>query len=176
MRGRFASAYRAVRAHPGHAGRSTGFLLIPQRKANTMFAFRGEGYRTMQFLVVFQILCGFFGAFVAGRKGRSRLGWWFIGAFLPVFGAILCLMAPDAAAKVGATEQGDGADGIRKQRPRPRRCCGSYIPDCQGCPYFRRPLFEAHREADGKGTCTFYGKQLREEADADNSRITIDNG
>ena len=45
----------------------------------------------MYYLIVGQMLCGFFSSFVAGRKGRNRIAWWFAGAHLPVLGVVLSL-------------------------------------------------------------------------------------
>jgi hypothetical protein len=129
----------------------------------------------MQYLLVFQFLCGCFSAFVAGRKGRSRLGWWLIGALVPFFGLLLSLM-------VGAARP-EAAQGQRTDRPeraahrptgRPKRCTGIYMPDCLGCPHFRRRLFDSEPRDGAKGTCTYFGRVLDQEPTRADSQVAID--
>ena len=43
---------------------------------------------------------------------------------------------------------------------RPKRCCGSYIPDCEGCPYFKKALFESSPNSVKKGECRFFNRDL----------------
>jgi len=130
----------------------------------------------MHYLIVFQILCGCLSAFAAGRKGRNRTLWWAIGAFVPLFGVLIALMVPEAGAGLRAPRNRRGRieEVQADRRSRPRRCRGSYIPDCQGCPYFRRPLFDADPQPHKKGTCTFLGKELWEESAQDDSAVTVD--
>lgn len=120
----------------------------------------------MPYLVVVQILCGFFSAYVAGRKGRSRVAWWFIGALLPVAGVVLALLAGDKERSEGSAAAVTHApsEAALRRRRRPKRCCGSYIPDCLGCPYFRRPLFSQNPRPNLRGTCQYFGIDLVQES------------
>jgi hypothetical protein len=128
------------------------------------------GAEKMYYVVAFQVLCGFFSAFVAGRKGRSRIVWWLIGALLPVLGVVLSLTAADRGA---SSAGGPGAGGRRKGR-KPKRCCGAYIADCLGCPNFRRQLFEDSPPAARKGYCDFLQKDLFDAAPRPAAKITIE--
>jgi hypothetical protein len=57
----------------------------------------------------------------------------------------------------------------------PRRCCGSYIPDCQGCAFFTgKQLFESSADPRKKGYCERYGKDLLEESRVTGSRVMIE--
>lgn len=129
----------------------------------------------MYYLIAFQVLCGCFSAFVAGRKGRSRLAWWLMGALLPVFGVLLSLAAPAAP---GAPRSAAAATDTKREpsqtRKRPKRCCGSYIPDCFGCPFFRRQLFDSDRSEDKKGYCEFFGRELRDKSKRKGSTVVIE--
>jgi hypothetical protein len=129
----------------------------------------------MQYLIAFQLLCGCFSAFVAGRKGRNRLAWWVVGALVPVFGVLLSLMVPEATG-IPVVRPGRKRRERHPRKPpaRPKRCRDSYVPDCQGCPYFRRPLFDAERTAGKKGTCTFFGNDLVEQPAQDESHVVSD--
>ena len=127
----------------------------------------------MSYVIAFQVLCGFFSSYVAGRKGRARLRWWLVGALVPVFGVMLSLLAPDAEAGSGPATVG-GKEGRRRSRKRPKRCCGSYIPDCQGCSFFRRHLFDPDPSEDKKGYCRFYGKDLTEASGPRGPAVTIE--
>jgi len=70
-------------------------------------------------------------------------------------------LLPAAPPREGEAE---GRRGKPARPPRrPRRCRGRYIPDCQGCPYFRRPLFTDHPPENLKGQCTYFGEDLLEE-------------
>jgi len=89
----------------------------------------------MYYFLIVQVLCGFFSAFVAARKGPDE----------PV-----TLGAPASPAK-------------SKGRVRPSRCCRSYIPDCLGCPYFRRRLFSGEQRDGLKGRCQYFDIDLVEE-------------
>jgi hypothetical protein len=133
----------------------------------------------MYYLLIVQVLCGFFSAFVAGRKGRNRLLWWFIGALLPLLGVVLCLKVGEAADKgepvpLGAPASADAAAKAADRRRRPSRCCGSYIPDCLGCSYFRRQLFSGEQKDGLKGRCEHFDRELLEESSRKRSRVTIE--
>ncbi len=111
----------------------------------------------MHYLIVFQVLCGFFAAHVASRNGRNPVGWWFAGALLPVLGVVAVMLT-------GRKEDGTSTAGTstgKDRRTRPSRCCGEFLPDCRGCPYFRRRLFRSE-DGDAVGYCTFYDRILRE--------------
>jgi hypothetical protein len=126
------------------------------------------------YLIVLQVLCGCFSAFVAGRKGRDRRRWWLIGALLPVAGVVLSLRAGQAGPQEPAT-LGAPASGRKLQRHhRPSRCCGSYIPDCLGCCYFRRQLFSAEHREGLKGRCDYFDRQLVEEPSRKRRRVTVE--
>ncbi len=110
----------------------------------------------MLYVFAFLAFCGFFCAHVAHRKGRNPWLWGAAGALLPVLGVALCLMA-SAAPTPAAT----GREQVEaRPRQRPRRCCGEFIPDCRGCPYFRRPLFRHDASPDERGYCEFYDRNL----------------
>jgi hypothetical protein len=115
----------------------------------------------MYYVVVLQILCGCFAAFVAARKGRSPLLWGLLGVVLPVVGVALALVLPTVQASAGSAGGGRTA---QRRRVRPKRCRGSYIPDCFGCPHFRRVLFDAEPSAGKKGFCEFFAADLYEES------------
>ncbi len=116
------------------------------------------GARWMHYLIVFQILCGFFAAYVASRKARSPVLWWFAGSFLPVVGVVWVLLVSQAVP--GGAPRTGGCSGPDRQK-RPKRCCGEFLPDCRGCAYFRRRLFRSEQEGD-RGYCEFYQKTLSE--------------
>jgi hypothetical protein len=116
----------------------------------------------MYYLIIVQIVCGFFSAFVAGRKGRNQVAWWFIGALVPVAGVVLSYLVSDIDAAEPLPQAGFPSKQASRRPERPKRCCGSYIPDCLGCPYFRRQLFSSER-ADGlRGHCEYFDKDLRD--------------
>jgi hypothetical protein len=130
----------------------------------------------MPYVIAFQVLCGFFAAHVASRKGRSGLRWWFLGALIPVFGVVLSLALPERPGPVRLSEGGMGGSSVRSHRHRPKRCCGSYIPDCHGCPYFRRQLFDSARSEGRKGHCEFYHKDLTGNSQPDESGLVVEDG
>jgi hypothetical protein len=109
----------------------------------------------MHYLIVVQLFCAFFCAFLAGRSGRSRVFWWLVGALVPVLGVAVCLWETRAPAEGPGREGAGPVTG----RSRPKRCCGRYIPECWGCPHFRRHLFSTDSEGS-KGHCAFYGRDL----------------
>ncbi|MFW6188876.1 MAG: hypothetical protein ACOC7T_00450 [Planctomycetota bacterium] len=129
----------------------------------------------MHYLIIIQILCGFFAAYVAARKGRNRYAWWLAGAFLPVVGVVLALLADQASSGSPAlSDRLQGAPGRPLRRERPKRCCGSYIPDCLGCPYFRRHLFEQEHRERVRGSCEYYGEDLIDERSKAGSGVLMD--
>jgi len=125
----------------------------------------------MNYLIVLFALCGFFSAYVAGRKGRNPLAWWFVGALLPVIGPILSLAVPPKSLADRESARGPGGPARRRPPPRPKRCCGEYMPDCRGCPYFRRQLFDPSRAERTKGRCEFFGKDLEEAPEGADSHM-----
>lgn len=114
----------------------------------------------MEYLIVFQILCGAFGGYVASRKGRNVIVWLFIAGVLPLAGLALVLMVGE----VGSSAPNITGVGTQKRR-RPRRCDGSFIPDCRGCPHFSRPLFDPSYGASHRGRCRYYRRELREQSE-----------
>ncbi len=128
----------------------------------------------MYYLVIIQVLCGSFSAFVAGRKGRDRVRWWFIGALLPVVGVALSLLAREVRDDVPATLGAPAGGRQLEPRHRPSRCCGSYIPDCLGCTYFRRQLFSAEHREGLKGRCDYFDRQLVEEPLRKRRHVTVE--
>ena len=131
------------------------------------------------YLIIVQVLCGCFSAFVAGRKGRDRIRWWFVGALLPVVGVVLSLKvgeagreAPVALSAPASAATNGSASAERRQRP--SRCCGSYIPDCLGCPHFRRQLFSAEHREGMKGRCEHFDRELLEELTHKRRRVTVE--
>ncbi len=111
-------------------------------------------------MIVCAALCGFFSAYVAGRKGRNRVAWWFIGALVPILGVVLSLTASEKRGSPASAGLGSASSGRRQGRKKPKRCCGSYIPDCFGCLHFRRPLFDPLRAEEKRGYCEFFRKDL----------------
>lgn len=121
----------------------------------------------MEYLLAFQVLCGCFAAYVTARQGRNWLAWFAVGMLLPVVGVVLALSAAKEHLGRKATARRilwGKTDKLAEGAPRrPRRCRGSYIPDCQGCPYFRRnPLFEPGDDGPRKGYCRYYRQALVE--------------
>ncbi|MFO8006485.1 MAG: hypothetical protein R6V05_01985 [Candidatus Brocadiia bacterium] len=114
----------------------------------------------MHYLVAFQILCGFFAAYVAVRKERSGLRWWCVGALLPAVGVALALMVDSAS---GSGPGDDTSGGPQEPLRRPRRCSGQFIPDCLGCAHFRRRLFGSEADEMVRGYCEFYARELCDE-------------
>ena len=119
----------------------------------------------MEYVVVFQVFCGFFAAFVAARKERSVLAWFAIGTLLPVVGVALALRVKRTPARGGKE---------RTVRQAPRRCRGSFIPDCRGCPFFSRPLFDPSQDSSKKGYCQRFERVLVQENGRKGSRVTFE--
>jgi hypothetical protein len=109
-------------------------------------------------LVALMLISGVAAGYVAGRKGRSRIAWAAIGTALPLLGVLLCIAVPER----GAGDDSRQTGAARKPRPRrrPRRCCGSWIPDCQGCDWYHRELFTSSETSDSAGYCEYYGRKL----------------
>jgi len=128
----------------------------------------------MYYAIVCAAVCGFFAAFVGGRKGRNRVAWWFIGALLPVLGVVLSLLVPEKRAAAVAVQPGATGGAGRPGRRKPKRCCGSYIPDCFGCLHFRRPLFEPVHAEDKKGYCELFRKDLMAGSDRKGAKVVIE--
>jgi hypothetical protein len=121
----------------------------------------------MEYFLAFQLLCGLFAAFVAARKGRSALVWFALGLLLPIVGVVLALRARPPRVRTEGPRA--SVDEAASQRQPPRRCCGSYIPDCLGCPFFTRPLFDPSYEGPKKGYCQHFENVLVEEGDREGS-------
>ncbi|MDP6107080.1 MAG: hypothetical protein QGI33_01420 [Candidatus Brocadiia bacterium] len=122
----------------------------------------------LEYLLAFQVFCGGFAAHLAAKQGSSRAVWFVVGMALPIAGVLLALVvARGPGASTGRVSPGLGARGKAgpsQGRRRPKRCSGSYIADCQGCPYFRsRPLFDSSPEDAPKGHCHYFRKALSEE-------------
>ena len=111
------------------------------------------------YLIAGLILSGLAAGYVAGRKGRSRIAWAAVGTFLPGLGILLSIAVPERG---GTDDSQEAGVGSRKSPPRrrPRRCCGSWIPDCQGCDWFHRELFRSSETTDAAGYCEYYGRRL----------------
>jgi hypothetical protein len=129
-------------------------------------------FSSMEYILAIQLLCGCFAAFAARRKGRSAVAWFAIGALLPVLGIVLALRAgrpraPRRAAPNGSRE----ADAAL--RP-PRRCEGTYIADCLGCPFFSRPLFDETYEGPNKGYCRRFRRVLSDEKGKKGSTVVFE--
>ncbi|MFP4027987.1 MAG: hypothetical protein ACLFWL_09365 [Candidatus Brocadiia bacterium] len=126
----------------------------------------------MEYILAFQLLCGFFSAFLAVRKHRSLTGWFAIGLLVPVAGVIFAWVIGPYSLK-DSQKQSD----MPTEKPagkRPKRCCGYYVPDCQGCPYFEKPLFDKSFEGDRKGRCRFYGRVLEQNEEEKKSRAIVE--
>lgn len=122
----------------------------------------------MEYAIAFQVLCGCFSAFVARRKNRDPVAWWFIGALLPVAGVVISVTVAPRPPQAGRP-------GVRKAPPRrPSRCTREYTPVCPGCPFFRRSLFEAEAGENKKGYCAHYGKDLVSDSEPKQPGVIIE--
>ena len=111
----------------------------------------------MEYVVAFQLLCGCFAGFVAARKRRNWAAWFAAGTLLPVAGVVLsCRLRARPPA-------GEGTPRRRRRREPLRRCTGQYAPDCQGCSWFRRPLFDSSYADSKKGYCERFTRPLYEQ-------------
>jgi hypothetical protein len=126
----------------------------------------------METAIAIQIFVAIFCAFMALRKERSPLLWALIG-LVPVVGVIAVIVVSPARAA-------DKAAARPKDRPhppaRPKRCCGRYIPDCRGCPYFRRALFQSDKQKDeGRvGHCEFFDRNLYDDQSNEGPEILFE--
>jgi hypothetical protein len=124
----------------------------------------------MYFFICVQLLCGLFACFVAKAKNRSATLWLLLGAILPILGVVIILILSPKDAPL--SEEKDSSE--QKPKRRPKRCCGSYLPDCHGCPYFSRPLFDNSYNENKKGRCEFFGRDLYEEPEERKSSVRIE--
>ncbi|MEF8788161.1 MAG: hypothetical protein V5A84_03745 [Planctomycetota bacterium] len=127
----------------------------------------------MVYLVAFQLLCGCFAGYVAAQKRRNWFWWFLVGTLVPVAGVLIALMVDSARAGRGGRSRGRSRDRGGEKLKRPKRCCGEYIPDCKGCPYFSRPLFDGSYRDEKKGYCKFFKKELIEKKEEDRGRVII---
>jgi hypothetical protein len=128
----------------------------------------------MEYVIAFQLLCGCFAGYVASQKHRNWFWWFLVGTLVPVAGVLIALTVEDAR----TAERGRGprrASEETQQPKRPKRCCGRYIPDCQGCPYFSRPLFDPSfdKETEKKGYCRFFKKDLVQREEKEKQHVFI---
>jgi hypothetical protein len=126
----------------------------------------------MEYIIVFQLLAGAFAAYVASRKGRSWFLWALFGALVPVVGAVCALLIGPARPAGAEPTQAERRE--EKLKRVPRRCCGRYIPDCRGCPFFRRPLFDRSYEGDKRGYCERFDKELTAPKKTRDSKISVE--
>ncbi len=127
----------------------------------------------IRYVLVFQLLCGALAAFVARRKGRSGLFWLLAGTCLPVIGVVLAL-ASKAGGKRGRAKRPVGESRPQKKKRPPKRCCGRYIPDCEGCPFFQRLLFDEQPVDGRKGKCRRYNRDLKVNTDRKRNRVIME--
>jgi len=113
----------------------------------------------MEYLIAAQLFCGVFAAYVAAGKCRSKLAWFFIG-LIPIVGVVAAVLAPHAAP---CGHFGARSTGRTSAPERAKRCSGTFIPDCRGCAYFRKPLFDPSYAETREGYCEFFHKELRKE-------------
>ncbi len=125
------------------------------------------------YLLAFQLLCGSFACFLAARRRRSRLAWFAVGTLVPVLGVLLALRVKQSTGRRSAPGPGRKAKSP-SGRSRPRRCSGSYIPECHGCPHFARPLFDATYGGSKKGHCGLFGRDLYVETEKAKSRVVLE--
>ena len=125
-------------------------------------------------VMMLMIVCAFASSHIAARKGRNTVHWWFIG-LVPIFGIMLALLM-DTGAPGGVTRKKKGARKRKDALPRkrPKRCCGSYIPECWGCPFFRRNLFDPDPHEGKRGYCEHFRRELTEPPDEKGVTIIMD--
>ena len=84
--------------------------------------------------------------------------WFAIAGGVPVIGIALVVL-------IGRSESSHPKTDVREKRSQrpPKRCIGSFIPDCRGCPFFSSPLFDPSEDDTCVGRCRYYGKELRAE-------------
>ena len=113
----------------------------------------------IEYLIIGWLGCACFVAFAARRAGRRPAQWFLIGLALPLISIPLVLMSgrpgPRKSDKIIPL-----SPRRRKNLSRPRRCCGRFISDCAGCPYFRGPkLFGDQSELEA-GFCDYFKRTL----------------
>lgn len=129
----------------------------------------------MEYLVAFQLLCGCFAGYVASHKGRGWFAWFLLGALVPIAGVIAVLLVEEPSEEPPEEDWTDELKEARKRKLKPpKRCCARYIPDCQGCPYFRKPLFDPTYTGSKKGYCELFEKELIEGQKDKGVKITIE--
>ncbi len=123
---------------------------------HSLLAFSGRS--GVEYAVVFLLLCGGFAGFVASRKGRSAALWFVVG-LIPILGVVLALSLAPARASRKRVARPEPRRGVK-----PKRCNGSFGPECWGCPHFRRPLFDPFYSGHRKGYCMLFGQVLAEQS------------
>lgn len=124
-----------------------------------------------------QIIVGLFCGFMARRKARNGVAWGIAGVLVPVVPVVLIISLDPARQRPAGTENGPAGRGAPRMPPaRPKRCCGRYIPDCRGCPYFRRALFrgEDRKQKGYRGHCEYFDRELFEEERDDGPKIVYE--
>ena len=126
----------------------------------------------METAVAIQIFVAVFCGFLAARKNRSPVAWALIG-LVPVVGVLAAIVVPRAEPRPAGRRT---EPSLPRSLPRPKRCCGRYIPDCRGCPYFRRALFQTDEQKDrGRvGYCEFFEKDLLEQEESEGPEILFE--
>lgn len=127
----------------------------------------------MEYIIAFQLLCGCFAGYVAAQKNRNWFWWFLVGLLVPVAGVIIALAVDAPRRGSGGRPRSRTRDRETDTLKRPKRCCGRYIPDCKGCPYFSRPLFDGTYRGRKKGYCNFFKKDLVEEKKEQKGRVII---
>ncbi len=125
------------------------------------------------YVIVFLLACGLITGLTAHFKGENIFEWGLTGIFLPIIGILLLITGhkPPHKRKKGT----DGRHAKKKVRKRPKRCCGSYIPDCEGCPFFQKSLFADNTVQTGKkGDCLFYHRELKDDHHQKRSRVIME--
>lgn len=122
------------------------------------------------YVLVFLLACGIFSGIVACVKGYRFLRWMARGALLPVIGVYRALKLKNRRSR----NRGPGAGAGSKEKKPPKRCRGSYIPDCAGCPFFQSPLFDEPTPQEVKGKCLRFRRVLKEESVPGGNRVIVE--